>query len=472
MKTQAALYVILITFTLTVINGCGLFHSHPELAISENPAQEIDQIVKTLYENKQFSGAVLVSVKGEIIYENTVGFANLKDSIPINLDTKFRIASFTKPFTAMLILQLVEDGKLELDGKLSDYLPGFPKEKGEGITIHHLLTHTAGITGESRIANLIDIEKEYYSRERLLECIAKRELVFKPGKGREYSNFGYALLGLVIEEVSGKSYNDLLQEKICKPAGMKNTLEDVTALQIENRAIGYTHDYFTGLEEASFLDMSFCLGAGQLLSTVKDLYLFDQALYTNKLLTEKSKKLFFDKYGWHSHRYPYGSGSKRINSYSLDGSINGFQSHTHRIEKDSVFIVTLRNVKEAVYENQIAIKWASSIVSPVLAILYGEEYDHPMKSAAFEVFKILLGSGTDNAESLMSDIVKNHTDEYYMDKQEFEFFHQLLLDRNMVNQAMEYQKIHEKPRKKLTSQALIQAYRFTIGKYFYFKLLL
>ncbi len=113
----------------------------------------------------------------------------------------------------MLILQLVEEGKLELDGKLIDYLPGFPEEKGKDITIHQLLTHTAGITGEWRIPDLIDIEKEYYSRERLLDCIAKRELVYKPGKGKEYSNFGYALLGLVIEKVSGKSYNEFFRKK-------------------------------------------------------------------------------------------------------------------------------------------------------------------------------------------------------------------------------------------------------------------
>jgi len=334
-----------------------------------------------------------------------------------------------------------------------------------------LLTHTAGITGESRISDLIDIEKEYYTRESLLRCIAKRDLVFEPGNGREYSNFGYALLGLIIEEVSGKSYNELLQEKICKPAAMKNTLEDVTAQPIENRAIGYTYDYFNGLEEASFLDMSFCLGAGQLLSTVEDLYLFDQALYTDKLLSEDSKKLFFDKYGWHSTQYPYGNGNKRIRSFSLDGSINGFQSHTHRIEKDTVFIVTLRNVKEAVYENQIAIKWASAIVSPVLAILYGEDYDLPKKSAAFEVFKTLIDSGTGKAESLMSDIVKKHSDKYYLDKKEVEFFHLLLLEREMVNQAADYIKIQQKPRTKLTSQTLFRVYRFTIGKYFYFSVL-
>jgi len=167
-------------------------------------------------------------------------------------------------------------------------------------------------------------------------------------------------------------------------------------------------------------------------------------------------------------RYPYGNGSKKIKSYSLDGSINGFQSHTHRIEKDSVFIVVLRNVKESVYEKQIVIKWATSMVPHILGVLYGEEYDLQKKSAAFEVFKTLLNSGKVEAENLMADINNNKTDKYYIKKREFEFFNQLLRDRGMKNQAAEYEKIHKKPRKKLTSQAIIQVYRFTIGKYFYF----
>ncbi|MCD4788941.1 MAG: beta-lactamase family protein, partial [Bacteroidales bacterium] len=346
MKTNKKLFLLFIPILFIILTSCGIIYSDPDLSLSENSEKEIAQIVNMMDDYCQFSGAVLISVNGKIIYKDAVGFANIEDSIPNTCDTKFRIASFTKPITVMLILQLVEEGKLKLDGKLTDYLPEFPKEKGEGITIHHLLTHTAGITGESRIPNLIDIEKEYYSRERLFNCIIEQDIVFKPGKGNEYSNFGFALLGMIIEKVSGKSYEELLQEKICKPAGMKNTLGDVTAQPIVNRAIGYNYNYFTGLEKASFLDMSFVFGYGHLLSTVHDLYLFDKALYSNKLLNEKSKELFFNKYGWHYQNCPFGKGFKKIRSNSLDGSVNGFGSHTQRIEKDTVFIVALRNTKE------------------------------------------------------------------------------------------------------------------------------
>lgn len=444
-KSIKGLFIILSVLVLLWLNfGRLYFQKDPELIFSIDKVEEIDRVIKTLYENGQFSGVVLVSVKGEMIYRNAVGYANIEDSILNARDTKFRIASFTKPFTVMLILQLVEEGKLDLDGKLTEYISEFVVKGGEKITIHQLMTHTAGITGEWRIPDLVDIEKKYYSREKLLECIMERDLVYTPGTGREYSNYGYALLGLIVERVTEKSYDEVLAENICEPAGMKNTLSDVTAHAIENRAIGYDYKYFTGIEEASFLDMSFCLGAGQLLSTVEDLYLFDKALYTNKLLTESSKNLFFDTYAWFSCPYLVGNGSKKIKSYALDGSINGFQSHTHRIEKDSVFIVALRNIKE--YEREIVIKWPTSMIPQILAILYGEEYDLPKKSTAFTIFKTLIESGQNEAENMYDGILNKSQDKYYADDSEFEYFEGELKKKNMQKQAKEYREITMKYR--------------------------
>ena len=418
--------------------GCTYFQAEPQLSYSKDKVKEIDHIVKTIYNNDQFSGIVLVSVKGDVVYKSAVGYANLKDSIPNTCDAKFRIASFTKPFTSMLILQLVEDGVIKLDGKLIEYLPEFTVTSGDKITIRQLLTHRAGITGHPRISNLIDIEQQYYTRRDFLELIMQYDLIYEPGKGREYSNFGYGLLALLIEKVTGKSYDEVMFEKICKPAGMTNTLSDITEMPIEKRAIGYTHDYFTGMEEASYLDMSFCLGAGQLLSTAEDLYLFDQALYTDKLLSEKSKDLFFNVCGWRKTKYNFGSGSKRITCNNLEGSMNGFQSHTQRIEKDTVLIVVLRNIKEAVYENEIAVKWANAIASPILSILYNEDYELTKISGAFTIFKTLIESDMKLAESKFHEIEKQQ-DKYYIDKSEFQFFYEELKKKNMDIKADEFQ---------------------------------
>jgi CubicO group peptidase (beta-lactamase class C family) len=234
-----------------------------------------------------------------------------------------------------------------------------------------------------------------------------------------------------------------MKEKICQPAGMTNTLSDITEIPVDNRAVGYTHYYFTGIGEAPFLDMSFCLGAGQLLSTVEDLYAFDKALYTDKLLTRESKELFFNDFGWLSTRYEYGKNSKRIQCNNLEGSINGFQSHTQRIEKDTVLIVALRNIKEEEFENQIVIKWPSSIASPIISILYNEDYELTKMSGAFVVFKTLIDSGQNKAENKFISIRKQQ-DKYYIDKSEFDFFEEELRKKNMNNEADIIQSLKQK----------------------------
>ena len=188
--------------------------------------------------------------------------------------------------------------------------------------------------------------------------------------------------------------------------------------------------------------MSFVFGYGHLLSTVEDLYLFDRALYSNMLLTDESKELFFNEYGWFYERYPIGNRIKKILSNSLDGSINGFQSHTQRIEKDTVFIVTLRNVKESVYENEIVIKWPNFMVSRILAVLYDEPYDLPKKSAAFTVFDTLIHSGQEDAKKLYAKIMIEQLDRYYIDESEFVYFESELMNAGMADMAKYYQRIH------------------------------
>jgi CubicO group peptidase (beta-lactamase class C family) len=167
--------------------------------ISDSQRDEIASIMEALAVNGQFSGTVLVSVGGQPVYSGAFGLADIERGVPNTLDTQFRIASATKPFTALLVYQLVASGKLSLDDKLSDWLPEFPVEKGGRITLLHLLMHRSGITGEGRIPELGQIERHRWTREELLQEIACRDLVFAPGSSHEYSNYGYFLLGLVIE---------------------------------------------------------------------------------------------------------------------------------------------------------------------------------------------------------------------------------------------------------------------------------
>ncbi len=432
--------------------------------VTTNKTNEIEQVVDRIYENGQIFGTILVAVDGKIIFEKAYGYANLEWNISNTTDTKFRVASVTKAVTAMLILQLIEEGKLKLDGKLIDYLPDFPKEKGENITIHQLLTHTSGIISEWNMPDMEDWERLYYSKERLFNFITKQSVAFKPGERRSYSNFGYALLAMIIEKVSGKTYAQLLQEKICIPAGMKNTVPDINVPIIDKRASGYQHEYFTGYENAALIDMSVVFGYGHLLSTVKDLHLFDQALYTNKLLSEKSKELFFDRkgqFGWEYVQFKYGKNNKEIECNQYNGSINGFGSHIQRIAKDKVFICILRNMKER--GNQIVIKWPDFIASPIVSILYDEEYEMPKKSAAYEVFKTLIDLGIGQANEKYNSIKEKHTDKFYLNEREFNTLRKKLVAKNMLKEAEAYYK----PYQKEFIQLDVQKLKKFVGKYKY-----
>jgi CubicO group peptidase (beta-lactamase class C family) len=347
--------------------GCGCHAPLPDVTVTKEKVFAIEKLMERFYQNEQFYGTILISVDGNIIYQNATGYANRDSLIPNTLDTKFRIASVTKQITAMLTLQLMEEGKLRLNDKLTDILAEYPIEKGRGITVRHLLTHKSGIIGGPRVPDLDSVEQVHRSREQMLELISSFDLLFEPGAGFEYSNFGSYLLGVIIERVSGRSYNELLQERICSPIGMENTLPDVTGAIYEKRATGYHYNYFTGPELAPHLDMSFAFSCGHLLSTVNDLYLWDQALYEEKLLGSKMKDLFFNEYGWHFQRVAVGNEGRKVRANLIAASVNGFKANMLRIADDRIFITQLTNHKEQ--NGHILQGWGTvDIASRILAM--------------------------------------------------------------------------------------------------------
>ena len=233
--------------------------------------------------------------------------------VPNTTDTKFRLASITKQFTAILIMQLVEEGIIDFNGKLSDYLPYYKKTTGDKITIHHLLTHTSGILNlTNKPENEFNkISKNYIEVKELVKKYCSDNLEFEPGLKFSYSNSGYVILGAVIEEISGKPYDEVLKEKIFNPLGMENSGYDNNNFIIEKRASGYNKS-FSEYENTDYLDMSFPYFAGSMYLTVEDLYLWAQALYTDKLLSEENKEIMFKPflqsyaYGWGVYELPVG----------------------------------------------------------------------------------------------------------------------------------------------------------------------
>ena len=195
--------------------------------------------MKTYHAYDQFNGSILVADKGDVIYSKGLGLANMEWDIPNASDTKHRLGSITKQFTAALILQFVEQGKLDLNAPIAKYLKNYPKAQGDKITIHHLLTHSAGIPNYTSLETFQDIYRNPYTPKEFLTVFQDSVLEFNPGEKFAYSNSGYFLLGVILEEVSGKSYETLLHENILSPLNMTATGYDHHDRILKNRATGY-----------------------------------------------------------------------------------------------------------------------------------------------------------------------------------------------------------------------------------------
>ena len=326
------------------------------LSFGQSKAEKIDQLMNLYEEYGKFNGSVLVAEKGEVIYKKGIGLANMEWNIPNRSNTKHRIASITKQFTAMLIMQLVEQGKLNLNVPISTYVPDYPKSTGNQITLHHLLTHTSGIPNFRAFKIFNNISRNSHTPKEIVNVFKDSMLQFIPGEKFEYSNSGYALLGLIIENVTGKTYQQNLQESIFNPLKMNNSGYDQHETILLNRSSGYTKNG-SAFKNSDYIDMSIPYAAGSIYSTVEDLYLWDQALYTNNLLSLKSRELMFFNhtsagpwhygYGWVIKEDAKGKSDEYLKILEHNGGINGYNTMISRIPLDKHLIVLLNNTGNA-----------------------------------------------------------------------------------------------------------------------------
>lgn len=352
--------------------------THP-FAFAQNKAAKIDALVGQYVANRQFNGTVLVAEKGQVIFKKGYGMANMEWNIANTPDTRFRLGSITKQFTSMLIMQLVEQGKLKLDGKITDYLPDYPKATGDKITIHHLLTHTSGIPSYTGFPKFFaEDSRDPYTPEAFTKKFASLPLEFEPGSKFAYNNSGYFLLGVIIEKVTGKSYAEVLNGNILTPLKMTDTGYDLAAPLLAKRAAGYEKRN-GGYVNAPYLDMSIPYAAGSMYSTVADLYRWDQALYGNNLLSAKAKATLFTPFLSH-YAYGWGIGNVKIGQLkdSLPviehgGGINGFNTMISRMPKDRQLIVLLNNTGGAPLD---------AMKTNIVRILYDQPVESPRKSVA------------------------------------------------------------------------------------------
>lgn len=249
-------------------------------------ANRIDSLMQASYKDGIFNGVILVSQNGKPIYKNAFGYADKANNSKLNKTSVFYLASVSKQFTAMAIMMLKERNKLSYDDKLSMYFPDFP-DYANTVTIKHLLTHTSGIPDHFGLG----IYKKGLTNNDVIEVLAKRKkLDFKPGKKYSYSNGGYVLLSEIVQKTSGTPFHEFMETNIFKPLNMNATLVYNQSTQaIPNRAVGYN--------KAGELDdyKIFTTGAGGIFSTLDDLHLWDQALYTEKLIPKSTLEEAFTR---------------------------------------------------------------------------------------------------------------------------------------------------------------------------------
>jgi CubicO group peptidase (beta-lactamase class C family) len=240
----------------------------------------------------RFSGTVLVARDGVPVFTQAYGLADRERKISNKLDTRFRIGSMNKMFTAVAVMQLVQAGKLDLGEPLGKYMPDYPnKEVSATVTIHQLLTHTGG-TGDIFVPEYDARRREIRTLKDYVALLGDRGLEWEPGSRFEYSNYGFILLGAVIEKVTGQSYYDYVREHVYAPAGMASTGSEPEDHAVPNRSVGYTtFDFNRPLQSnAEWLPYR-GTSAGGGYSTVADLLKFANALQQHKLLDAHNTEL-------------------------------------------------------------------------------------------------------------------------------------------------------------------------------------
>jgi CubicO group peptidase (beta-lactamase class C family) len=305
----------------------------------------LTQFLDHLTETDQFMGTVLIAQNGEILLTEGYGLADIANGRGNTPQTQMRIGSLTKQFTAAAILRLQELGKLDVSDTIDVYLPDYPG--GEQITIHQLLTHSAGVPNYTRRQDLAQVVQAPITLPDLLAQFANQPLDFIPGQQFAYSDSGYVLLTAIIEAASGTSYEDFLQEQFFDTLGMTRTGYDFLRDDLTEPAIGYQLTP-GGPQRAVDTESSWASGAGALYSTVQDLYLWDQALNNNQVLEETSLQSMFTPWIEMGQGYSYGYGweigqiaGRKAQTHA--GNIFGFGSFIAHFPEDNAIVIVLGN---------------------------------------------------------------------------------------------------------------------------------
>jgi len=433
MKSKLNTFSWLLVFTLLVL------FLIPGYSPANDKSQKIDELMTTYHKYRLFNGSVLVAEQGKIIYKNGFGFANMEWDIPNDPITKFRLGSITKQFTSMLIMQLVEMEKLRVDDKLADLLPYYREDTGKQVMVHHLLTHTSGIPSYTGLPNFFaEISRNPYPVEDFVKKFCSNDFEFEPGTKFKYNNSGYFLLGAIIEKITGKTYEQVLHENILDPLGMKNTGYDHHKTILKKRATGYEKT-FDSFQNSAYLDMGLPYAAGSLYSTVEDLYTWDQALYGEKLLSNKYKKIMFQPflkkyaYGWGVRKVAGNNHTDSLTFISHGGGINGFSTLITRIIEDKILVVLLNNTGGTNL---------NEMNDGILKILNNKPYNPPKLSIAETLYKTIIEKDVQASVKQYHQLKKEKPGHFNFSEAELNQLGYTLIQKKKMSDAIEIFKLN------------------------------
>ncbi|MFY8297472.1 serine hydrolase domain-containing protein [Pseudoalteromonas sp. SS15] len=414
-------------------------------------SKEIDKLLTRYHQLEQFNGVALISHKGKVLLKKGYGKANFEWDINHTVEGKFKIASITKQFTAMLILQLVEQKKLKLDEKLIEYYPGYRADTGSKITIRQLLNHTSGLGNFFHLDGYKAVEaRNPYTLDEFISKFCSEDLNFEPGTQFRYSNAGYTILGKVIEQVTGKSYSEVLTQQILKPLNMNNSGFNQQYSVLNNRVTGYER-LLNRLEHASHIDMSVPFSAGSMYSTAMDLYLWDRGLAENKILSKPLTTVLYQvtkhrnyAAGWLVDNYPEERFGKPLTRVHHGGMIPGFNANISRELEDDTLVVLLDNTGGAPM---------TAITEKVLSIIYDKDYEEPELRLSQQLYKMIIEQGTSPSIAWYKTLIAQQ--EGFSERQLIRFAYELV-DANEQQAAIAFLTLNTKlnPESQRTQEAL------------------
>ena len=345
----------------------------------------------TSHEYGLFNGTVLVAEGGELVYAVGVGDADKSWGIANTTETKFRIASLTKQFTAALVLRLVEDGAIDLDAPISTYLPDYPAAQADRVTVHHLLSHTSGVPEHTSRPDLGEIMRRSYTPDDFLALFSDLPLDFEPGSQFRYSNSGYYLLGVIVERVTGETFAVALRDRLLAPLGLRDTGYDPFPEIVPELARGYVRTA-GGFANAPYVDTSVPYAAGMMVSTAPDLYRWTQALHRGDVFqrpetTERMLTPVRDDYGYGIGISTMPMGDEQVRVVAHSGGIPGFSTLLMHLPERDQTIVVLDNTQGS----------AGALARSLAMILYDQPVDVPKPPIGLVMGQRIESDGIDAA---------------------------------------------------------------------------